>query len=409
VTEKPWGERSKNDAVLATIDHIRVEDRMDTRPVGKAGPTSSGLRILHLYSGNLYGGIERLLSTFARERHLSPGIEPAFGLCFRGQLSDELLTVRVPVIDLGPVRFSRPWTLWRARMRLGRLLRQERFDVVMTHAAWPHAAFARTVQAAELPLAHWVHNVMTGHRFEKRAARVLPGLIVANSRFTADSVPNVFPGVRTEVIYCPVSAPTASSALRAAVRAELNTPADDVVIIQASRLERLKGHSVLVEALGRLRHRGGWTAWIAGGPQKVGEAEYLAELRRRAGALGIEGRVRFLGQRRDVARLLGGADVLCQPNTGPESFGIAFVEALYAGRPVVTVDVGGGREIIDSRCGVLVPPNDSGAVAAALAELIADPVRRSALSAAAPARAAELCDPHRQLGRLAELLRCICQ
>jgi glycosyltransferase involved in cell wall biosynthesis len=381
---------------------------MDTRvPVGQAGSASSRLRILHLYAGNLYGGIERLLSTFARERHLSPGIEPAFGLCFRGQLYDELLAAGVPVFDLGPVRFSRPWTLWRARMRLGRVLRQERFDVVMTHAAWPHAVFARTVQAAELPLAHWVHDVMMGpgDRFEERAARVSPGLIVANSRFTADSVPNVFPGVRTEVIYSPVSAPAVSSTVREAVRAELNTPADDVVIIQACRLERWKGHSVLVEALGRLRHRGGWTAWIAGGPQKVGEAEYLAELQGQASALGLEGRVRFLGQRGDVARLLAGADVLCQPNTGPEPFGIAFVEALYAGRPVVTADLGGGREVIDSRCGVLVPPNDLEAVTAALAELIADPARRTALSAAAPARAAELCDPHRQLGKLAELLR----
>jgi glycosyltransferase involved in cell wall biosynthesis len=383
---------------------------MDMRvPVIQAGSACSRLRVLHLSAGNLYGGIERLLSTFARERHLSPGIEPVFGLCFRGELFDELLAARVPVVDLGPVRFSRPWTLWRARMRLGRVLRQERFDVVMTHAAWPHAVFARTVQAAELPLAHWVHDLMKGprDRFEKLAARVSPGLIVANSRFTADSVPNVFPGVRTEVIYCPVSAPAASSTVREAVRAELNTPADDVVIIQACRLERWKGHSVLLEALGRLRQRGGWTAWIAGGPQKVGEAEYLAELQRQASALGVEGRVRFLGQRGDVARLFAGADVLCQPNTGPEPFGIAFVEALYAGRPVVTADMGGGREIIDSRWGMLVPPNDSEAVAAALAELIAEPARRGALSAAAPARAVELCDPHRQLGKLAELLRSI--
>ena len=370
------------------------------------------MRILHLYAGNLYGGIERLLSTLARERHVCQDMEPAFGLCFRGRLSEELSDAGVPVYDLGPVRFSRPWTLWRARSRLSQLLRQERFDAVMTHAAWPHAVFAPSVRKSHLPLTHWVHDVMaeSGDRFEERAARVLPRLAVANSRFTANSVPNVFPGVRTEVVYLPVSPPISSSLAvasreRQAVRAELGTPLNDVVIIQSCRLERWKGHAVLVEALGQLRAVSGWTAWIAGGPQKAGESEYLAELRARAAACEVGDRIRFLGQRKDVPRLLAAADVLCQPNTGPEPFGIAFVEALYAGRPVVTADLGGGREVINSRCGVLVPPNDAQAVATALAELIANPDRRHALSAAAPARAAELCDPARQLGKVAKLLR----
>lgn len=370
------------------------------------------MRILHLYAGNLYGGIERLLATLARERHLSPEMEPAFGLCFQGRLSEELSAAGVAVHDLGPVRFSRPWTLWRSRLRLRRLLRQERFDAVMTHAAWPHAVFARTVRESNLPLVHWVHDIMTGsgNRFEERAAGAQPRLVLANSRFTANSVPNVFPGVQTEVVYLPVSAPIVSSPEvslmgRRAARAELETPVNDVVIVQACRLERWKGHAILVEALGQLRTMPGWTVWIVGGPQKAGETKYLAELQSRVAACGVGDRVRFLGQRSDVSSLLAAADVLCQPNTGPEPFGIAFVEALYAGRPVVTADLGGGREVIDSRCGMLVPPNNPQAVANALAELIANPDRRNALSAASPARAAELCDPARQLRKVAELLR----
>jgi glycosyltransferase involved in cell wall biosynthesis len=242
-----------------------------------------------------------------------------------------------------------------------------------------------------------------GNAFEERASRVPPDLIVANSRFTAESVPNVFPGVRAEVLYLPVSAPSASNS-RNEVRAELSAGQNDVVIVQACRLERWKGHAVLVEALGRLRGTTGWTAWIVGGPQKTGEAEYLQELELRANALVIGNRIRFLGQRNDVARLLAAADVLCQPNTAAEPFGIAFIEALYAGLPVVTADVGGGREVVDTRCGILVPPNDPDAVAAALAELISNPALRASLSAAGPARASELCDPARQLVRLAELL-----
>ena len=47
--------------------------------------------MLHLSAGNLYGGIETFLTTLARMRHLAPGMEPEFGLCFRGRLWDELV------------------------------------------------------------------------------------------------------------------------------------------------------------------------------------------------------------------------------------------------------------------------------------------------------------------------------
>ena len=367
------------------------------------------MRVLHLYSGNLYGGIERLLVAFARERRRCPELEPAFGLCFTGRLSQELTACGVPVFDLGTVRFSRRWTLWRARRRLHRLLQREHFDAVMTHAAWPHAAFARTVRKAGLPLAHWVHDVMTGpgNRFEGLAARVPPDLVVANSQFATGSVPNVFPQVRTEIVHLPVSAPERETEDRSAIRAMLKTPENHVVIVQASRLERMKGHHVLIRALGTLGTIPGWTAWIVGGPQKVEEHDYFTELQTLANQSGVSDRVRFLGQRNDVPQLLAAADIFCQPNLAPESFGIAFVEALHAGLPVVTSDLGGGREIVDARCGILVPPNDPHAVAETLAALIVNPDRRRALGAAGPTRARDLCDPARQLARVAVILKTI--
>ena len=106
------------------------------------------MRVLHLYSGNLYGGIERMLATLAACRHLAPEMEPEFGLCFRGRVWDELTAAGVPVHDLGPVRVSRPWTVRRARRQLAGLLREDRFDVVACHANWPHAVFAPTIRAA---------------------------------------------------------------------------------------------------------------------------------------------------------------------------------------------------------------------------------------------------------------------
>ena len=364
------------------------------------------MNVLHLYAGNLYGGIERVLGTLARSRHLAPGMTPSFGLCFRGRLWDELAAAGVPVYDLGEVRVRRPWTVLAARRRLRRVLRESRADVAVCHACWPHAVFGPAVRAGGVRLAGCAHDTLRGTNWiERWAGRTPPDVVVANSRHTAAAVPTVFPGVRCEVVYTPLEPPPPPTAdARRRVRAALDTPADDVVILMAARLEVWKGAAVFVEALGRLAGVPGWTAWLAGGPQKAGEAEYLAGLRTSARAAGIDGRVRLLGQRSDVADLMAAADIYCQPNTGPEPFGVVFVEALTAGRPVVTRNSGGGAEVVTPACGVLTPPGDAAAVAEALRGLIADPGRRQALGAAGPARAAELCDPARQLEALRSAL-----
>ena len=63
-------------------------------------------------------------------------------------------------------------------------------------------------------------------------------------------------------------------------------------------------------------------------------------------SLGLEPRVRFLGERRDVPLLMRAVDLFCQPNEGPEPFGVVFAEALLSGVPVVTADTGGAPEIV---------------------------------------------------------------
>lgn len=359
---------------------------------------------LHLYAGNLYGGIERVLVALAKFAPSCPGMTPAFALCFRGRLWDELTAAGATVFDLGPVRFARPWTVLRARRRLGEVIVKLRPPVAVTHACWPHAVFAPAVRAAGARLAAWAHDTLTGrHWLERWARRTPPDVVVANSLHTAGTVGRVFPGVPCEVVHAPMD--LAAPPVVPGMRAALNTPDTDTVILQASRLEEWKGAAVHVEALGRLKDVPGWTAWFAGGPQKTSEHEFFARLKSRAAALGITERVRFLGQRSDVPALLSAADIVCQPNTGPEPFGVAFVEALAAGKPVVTSGFGGGSEVVTPACGVLtLPPGDAVAVAVALRGLIRDPGMRQFLGSRGPARAAELCDPARQLARLARVL-----
>jgi glycosyltransferase involved in cell wall biosynthesis len=364
------------------------------------------VKVLHLAAGNLFGGVETYLVTLARLRHLCPAMEPRFALCFPGRLRDELLAAGVPVHDLGSVRASRPWTVLRARWRLKRLLRGPGIDAAVTHGMWPHAALGPAVRRSRARLVTAVHDVLDARHWVNRwAARTRPDAIVTNSRFTAGPAAALFPGVRVEPVYLPVAPPTLDRAeARRAVRKELGTPPDAVVILQASRLERWKGQAVHVEALGRLKDVPHWEAWLAGGPQKPGEADFLTELKASAERAGVADRVRFLGQRADVPRLMAAADVYCQPNTGPEPFGVSFIEALYAGLPVVAGAAGGAAEVVTDACGVLVKPGDVRAVADALGGLLAGAGRRRSLGEFGRARAAALCDPARQLAALAGVL-----
>jgi glycosyltransferase involved in cell wall biosynthesis len=369
------------------------------------------MRVLHVNAGNLYGGIETLLVTLARHRELCPDVEPEFALFFDGRLRGELRAVSVPAHLLGEARASRPWTVLRARQRLRELLRAGRFDAVVTHGCWSHAIAAPAARRRGVPLVFWAHAIQRGgHWLERWASWSPPDLVLANSRATEASVrANLFPSARSEVLHLPVAAPRLPdrAAVRAEVRRGLLTPHAAVVIVTACRLEPLKGHSMLLNALARLAGLPGWTCWVAGGPQRPEEADYFHGLRSQAVWLGIDDRVWFLGQRSDVSRLLAAADVHCQPNTRPDSFGIAFIEALYAGLPVVTSDLGGAREIVREDCGVLVPAGDPVALAEALRGLVADPDRRERLRARGPARAAELCDPRCQLGKLQRALRSV--
>jgi glycosyltransferase involved in cell wall biosynthesis len=180
-------------------------------------------------------------------------------------------------------------------------------------------------------------------------------------------------------------------------------PAGTVVVIQVSRMESWKGHRVHLEALARLRDLPNWVCWQVGGPHNAAESSYFEEMQAKAISLGLGDRVRFLGKRSDVPRLLAGADVFCQPNLDTEGFSIVFMEALLAGLPVVTSAIGGALEILDNGCGSLLPPGDAAAVAHELRELILDEARRQRVGAAGRERVHRQCDTAQQLALLRDV------
>jgi glycosyltransferase involved in cell wall biosynthesis len=351
-----------------------------------------------------------MLVTLARYRQVLPEFQQEFALCFEARLSTELAATGAPVHVLGEVRTRRPLTVWRARRKLRGLLRERQIDVAVCHLPWSQAIFGPAVRDADIPLVFWMHGPARGwHWLELWARLTPPDLAICNSRFTSTTLVNLYRASPFEVVYAPLPQPAAglSASERAAVRAELDTPPSATVIVQASRMEPLKGHKLLLEALGRLRDVPGWVCWVAGGPQRPHERRYMETLERAASKFGIAGRVRFLGERSDVSRLLRAADIYCQPNTGPEGFGLGFVEAMDAGLPLISTAIGAATEIINDSCGVLVEPGDIQMLGGTLRRLIEEPVERSRLGAAGPERARKLCDPSAQtvkLGRAFEAL-----
>jgi glycosyltransferase involved in cell wall biosynthesis len=356
------------------------------------------MRVLHIYSGNLYGGIERLLATLARHQNLCQDAHHSFALCYDGRLTDEIRDAGGEVVSIGPARASRPLSVWRANRQLARALRERTFDAAVFHATWPLALFSGTARERGLPVVFWQHDAAAGRAWHERWARLrVPDFVICNSEYTRSTLRRLYAHTPAEVIHYPVSPFTGATT-------GLQDRAGHTVIVQVSRLEPWKGHELHLRALAMLRDVAGWTAWIVGGAQRPSEASYRDRLRKLALDAGIADRVRFLGERRDVREILAAADIHCQPNLGPEPFGITFIEALSAGLPVVTTRLGAAPEIIDDSCGVLVPPADPAALAAALRRLVENPGLRARLGRGGPARAAALCDPKTQLQRLAETL-----
>jgi glycosyltransferase involved in cell wall biosynthesis len=158
---------------------------------------------------------------------------------------------------------------------------------------------------------------------------------------------------------------------RSAVRSRLDIADEAVVVLAVGRLHRDKALDVFVEAVRGTGARG----LIAGeGPERP-RLEKLAE------GSGVE----LLGQRDDVPSLLAAADVFALPTAG-ESYGLAVLEAVHAGLPVVATRTGAIEEIVGD-AGLLVPPSDTKAFVHAVQRAVEDGELRARLADAAANRA----------------------
>jgi len=362
------------------------------------------MKILHIYSGNLFGGVETFLVTLAKCQNLCPDMHQSFALCYEDRLSKELKTETKNVFILGETRISRPWTIWLVRKRLCGLLKKEKFDLAVCHGCWAQFVFGSAVKKSNVPLVLWVHDVLKGTDWLEVLARsIVPDFVIANSKYTQKAIAKFYQEVPNDFVYYPVISPDLKEreSARKKIRAELGISQEAVIISLVSRLEKWKGHELLISSLAKIKDKAEWCCCIVGGPQRPKESKYLKSLQQKASQLGIERRVRFLGERRDVFPILFASDIFCQPNMTPEPFGVSFIEAMHAKLPIVTTDIeSGAKEIIDNNCSKLVPPNDVSSLSLALDFLLSNSTQRVTFGECGFKRALSLCDPTVQLYKI---------
>ena len=192
--------------------------------------------------------------------------------------------------------------------------------------------------------------------------------------------------VRAILNGCAERAPTDDPS---ALRRELGAPPGAALIGAIGNLEERKGFRALLEAFQSLaaKRPDVWLA-VIGAPAETAEE---AALRALATDPALGGRARIVGYRPRAWRFAAAFDVCAIPSLRRESFGLAALDAMRAGKPVVASRVGGLPEVVaDGETGILVPPGDAVALAETLGSLLDDPARARALGEAGRRRAASL-------------------
>lgn len=287
-------------------------------------------------------------------------------------------------------RYRHVLTRLRAIRQAARLARAERVDAVLGFMVsavpftYPVATLAR--------VPHLWHQVsVPSPDWLDRLATLLPAkAILVNSRSTMIGQQAVWPRRPMHLVYPGIDLQAARLAAQestAAVRRRLAVP-DGTVVGMLARLQRYKGQHVLVAAMPQLLERiPDLQVVLVGGVHAI-EPEFSGQLLRLARRLGVEERLHLPGFTNEPLAWLQSFDLLAHPSDPSEGFGLVVVEAMALGKPVVSSEVGGPREIIRTGIdGLLVPPSRPELLADAIATVLLDPALSARLGAGARERA----------------------
>ncbi|NJD24514.1 MAG: glycosyltransferase family 4 protein [Betaproteobacteria bacterium] len=293
--------------------------------------------------------------------------------------------------------------LWRV---LAWLWRERRcIDVINTHSStdsWLVVLATRLLPGAppvvrtrhvsspvnRSPASFWLyqtaarHIAVTGEAVRQQLHR--------DNGFALDSMTSVPTGIDLERF-----SPLPDGADRSALRARLELPDVPLLGILAT-LRNWKGHAYLLEAIARLpAELAAWRLVV------IGDGPQWQKLHRQVETLGLAGRVIFVGNQDNVPDWLRALDLFALPSYGDEGVPQSIMQAMACGLPVVSTPVGGITEaVVADETGLIIPPRDADALAAALVRLMADEGLRARLGAAGLARARERFGSDRMLDRM---------
>jgi glycosyltransferase involved in cell wall biosynthesis len=333
------------------------------------------MKVVHVHRMRGIGGSERhLLTLLPALRAL--GVEAEF----RG-LDDSVGAIQpfYDALDASGVPYSRLDGSRQLSVSAIRALRRLDADVLHTHLV--HADVAGAFGRGRARLVSTKHNddpFRTGpFRFAERtlthrAARVI-AITEALRLFCVERVG--LPAEKVEVVHYGLDAPPDAWG----TNPDLALPDGARILLCVSRLEPQKGIDTALRALTELPPE---TVLVV-----LGEGPERGELETLARTLGVAERTRFPGRVGDVAALLGQAELFVHPARW-EGFGLAILEAMLCGLPVVASRVSSLPELVaDGETGILVPPDDPAALATALGILLEDTAQAAAMGDAGRRRA----------------------
>jgi glycosyltransferase involved in cell wall biosynthesis len=271
-------------------------------------------------------------------------------------------------VEIRDIDFARP--AYKVAGDLWSWLRAARPSIVHYHFVDPYSPLVAAARVSGARVLIHQHSALSRSGGVRAACKGMRSLLlnglsderVAVSSFVARSVRefHLVPAPRVSVVENGVDMSRFKSADGQRIRQELQLDTAPL-LVSIARLQDLKGGEFLLRAFARIPR----DAHLA----MVGEGPRLEPWRALSAELGISRRVHFLGLRHDCEQILAAASVVVVPSIVDEGFGLAAVEGMAAGKPVVVTDSGPLREIVADG-GVVVPKRDAGALAAAIDRLL---------------------------------------
>ncbi len=359
---------------------------MGTGPIGDTKykkMSSETIQVVHLVEDLKVGGLERTLAYIVN--NLNPSIFSVQVWCIAagGAIADELQKNGYPLHILGLNNYYNPWNV----MQLAGRLRREKVVILHSHAYFANtmgrmaSVLARVpVRLAHIQSSHWTAAERSSRNYwvDRMLSHVTSRIIACSdsaARFQIETL-KISPQKILTLPNCTDIHRYASQEATGAARKELGIGEDDLVIGSVGRLERLKGHRLLLEVTKDLIESFPSLKLVI-----VGDGIERSTLEELRSDLGLEDHVIFTGIRDDVERLLPLFDVYAQPTIGREGLPLTVVEAMAARVPVVASDIGGTREaVLHNQTGILVPPGDKDSLTRALSRMLSDQELRSKLS-----------------------------